>query len=116
MAPGDGGSQGGAYRPLTDRRTVRATSELFDDLDRQLPAERGQNGEPSRRDFEVFELLPLVDEIAERWDELPRLDADLPDYRILVKRGLLVPWLTVVAHLTPDGALELVALDIDAER
>ena len=70
---------------MTDRRTVRATSELFDDLDRQLPAERGQNG-------------------------------DLPDYRILVKRGLLVPWLTVVAHLTPDGALELVALDIDAER
>ena len=57
---------------MTDRRTVRATSELFDDPDRQLPAERGANGEPSRRDFEVFELLPLVDEIAERWDEIAR--------------------------------------------
>jgi hypothetical protein len=39
------------------RRQVRATAEFFRDLDRQLPGERGANGEPSTNDFQTFELL-----------------------------------------------------------
>jgi hypothetical protein len=39
------------------RRIVRATAGFFEDLDRQLPSERGPNGEPSAHDFQVFELL-----------------------------------------------------------
>ncbi len=34
-----------------DRREVRATLDFFHDLDRQLPSERGPNGEPSTSDF-----------------------------------------------------------------
>lgn len=99
---------------MTERRTVRATFGLFADLDRQLPAERGPNGEPSRRDFELHELLQVVDEVGERWDDLPLLESDLPDFRVLVKRGLLVSWFTVVGRLVDDGAIELLALDIDS--
>jgi hypothetical protein len=35
------------------RRTVRATIGFFEDLDRQLGAERGPNGEPSTNDFQA---------------------------------------------------------------
>jgi len=38
------------------RRVVRATPRFFEDLDRQLRAERGPNGEPSTNDFQVCEL------------------------------------------------------------
>ena len=45
------------------RRIVRATADFFEDLDRQLGAERGPNGEPSTNDFQVFELSLLTDSI-----------------------------------------------------
>lgn len=39
------------------RRIVRATPRFFEDLDRQVRAERGPNGEPSTNDFQVFEPI-----------------------------------------------------------
>jgi hypothetical protein len=53
------------------RRTVRATARFFEDLDRQLPDERGPAGEPSANDFQVFELIRIVDRFATGFDELP---------------------------------------------
>lgn len=44
------------------RRIVRATARFFSDLDRQLPTERGPNGEPSTNDFQVLDLLRIVEE------------------------------------------------------
>ena len=35
------------------------------------------------------------------------------DYRVLVSAGVLVPHFAVVGQLAPDGAGELVQLDID---
>jgi hypothetical protein len=95
------------------RRTARATAWFFEDLDRQLPAERGAAGEPSANDFQVFELLRIVERFAVGFDELPRLIADRDDYRILIATGVLVPRFSVVGRLAPDGAVELVQLDID---
>jgi hypothetical protein len=46
------------------RRTVRATPRFFADLDRQLPTERGPNGEPSTKDFQVLDLLRIVERFA----------------------------------------------------
>jgi hypothetical protein len=43
------------------RLVVRATADFFQDLDRQLPTERGPNGEPSTYDFQSFELLRIVE-------------------------------------------------------
>lgn len=95
------------------RRTVRATASFFDDLDRQLGAERGPNGEPSSGDFQVFELLRIVERFAIGFDDLPELIPGRPDYRILITSGTLVAVLSVIGQLAADGAVELVQLDID---
>ena len=98
-----------------ERLIVRATLDFFEDLDRQLPSERGPNGEPSTNDFQVFELLRIVERFAVGFDELPMLIPGRPDYRILIAAGTLVPRLAVVGQLASDGAVELVQLDIDLE-
>ena len=46
---------------------------FFEDLDRRLPAERGPNGEPSTNDFQVFNLLRIMEDFAANWDGLPEL-------------------------------------------
>jgi hypothetical protein len=56
-----------------ERRTVRTSPSFFEDLDRQLGSERGENGEPSVNDFQVFELLRVVEVFATQWDDLPPL-------------------------------------------
>jgi len=90
------------------RRTVRATARFFEDLDRQLPAERGSGGEPSTNDFQVFELLRIVERFAVGFDDLPRLFPDRDDYRILITAGVLMPRFSVVAESVKEGAVELV--------
>lgn len=97
------------------RRTVRATPAFFEDLDRQLGSERGANGEPSANDFQVLELLRVIEVFATRFDELPALIPGRTDYRILIASGLLVPRFSVVGQLTSDAAVELIELDLDME-
>ena len=97
----------------TQRWVVRATRDFFEDLDRQLSPERGPKGEPSRVDFEAYELLPIVERFATGWDELPELIAGRPEYRILITGGRFVPYISVVGQLAPDGAIELEKLRID---
>lgn len=75
---------------------------------RQLPAERGPESRPSANDFQVFDLIRIVDRFATDFDDLPELIPGRPDYRILVSAGMLVPPLAVVGQLAPDGAMELV--------
>ena len=98
-----------------DRRIVRATASLFDDLDRQLPAERGANGEPSSNDFQVFELLRIVEGFAVGWDYLPQLIPGRSDYRLMIATGVLIRSFAVVGQLASDGAIELIQLDIDID-
>jgi len=95
------------------RRIVRATESFFKDLDRQLQSERGPNGEPSTNDFQVFELLRIVDRFATNFEDLPELIPGRSDYRVLLSTGMLVHAFAVVGQLAPDGAAELVQLDID---
>ena len=95
------------------RRIVRATESFFKDLDRQLQSERGPNGEPSTNDFQVFELLRIVDRFATNFEDLPELIPGRSDYRVLLSTGMLVHAFAVVGQLAPDGAVELVQLDID---
>jgi hypothetical protein len=97
------------------RRTVRATPRFFADLDRQLPTERGPNGEPSTNDFQVLDLLRIVERFAVEWDDLPELIPGRSQYRILIAAGNVVARFAVVGQLAPDGAVELVQLDIDTD-
>ncbi len=98
-----------------DRRSVRITASFFEDLDGQLPHERGPNGEPSTHDFQVHELLRVVDRVATEWDTLTELIPGRTDYRILTVVGILVPVFTVVAQLASDGAIEIIEFDADWE-
>lgn len=97
------------------RREVRATLEFFRDLDRQLPHERGPNGEPSTGDFQTFELLEIVEKFATAFDDLPALFVERSDYRVLVSTGVIVRAYAVVGHTVADGAIELVSLDLDTD-
>lgn len=97
------------------RRVVRATASFFEDLDRQLPAERGREGQPSAHDFQVFELIRIVDHFATSFDELPELILGRADYRVLISAGMLVARFAAVGQLAPDGAVELVQLDLDVD-
>ncbi len=46
------------------RLTVRATVSFFENLDRQLPSTRGTGGDASVNDFQVFELLRIIERFA----------------------------------------------------
>jgi hypothetical protein len=98
-----------------DRRTVRTTQQFFEDLDRQLPPDRGAHGEPSSHDFQVYELLRVVNQFATEFDSMAELIPGRPDYRILVTAGLLVSRFAVIGQLASDGAVELVRLRLDLE-
>ena len=95
------------------RYQVRVDPDFFDDLDQQLGAERGPHGEPSRRDFDLYELLPIVDYVAEHFDQLGQEIDGRPDYRTLVVPGRLVYSVGVFAQLAPDGAVDLMGVVID---
>ena len=95
------------------RRVVRATPDFFAHLDSQLGDERGPGGEPSAADFQAYELLPIVEEFASGWEDLPELIPGRPEYRVLVKTGYLIPMISVVGQLAPDGAVALTELWVD---
>lgn len=98
-----------------ERREVRVVADFFADLDRQLGPARGPRGEPSVRDFEIHELLWVVDTFATNFDGLPPLVRGRDDYRVLIASGTIVPRLLVIGQVAGDGAVELVQLDLDLE-
>lgn len=101
---------------MSDRRTVRTTPDFFAQLDLQLRDERGPRGEPSSVDFLGYEMVAIVETFATGWEDLPALIPGRSDYRLLVKAGYLVRAFSVVGQLAPDGALDLVQIDIDTSQ
>lgn len=101
----------------SERRTVRVSHDVFDELDRVLGVERGPAGEPSVNDFLTIDLLPIVDAFALRFDELPEAVPGRPDYRLLITAGVLIRGVAVIGQLTTDGTVELlhIRLDFDTE-
>jgi hypothetical protein len=95
------------------RREVRATASFFADLDRELPAERTADGRPSTNDFQVHELFEIVEQFATGFDALPELIPGRPEYRILISTSILVRAYAAIGQLAPDGAVDLIQLDID---
>jgi hypothetical protein len=95
------------------RRIVRTTPRFFADLDRQLPAERGEDGTPSRGDFQAYELLRIVDAFATEFDGMLQPIPGRPDYRVLILAGLIVPRVSVTGQLRVDGSVELLELLLD---
>ena len=98
---------------MNERQTVRVAPSFFEDLDRQLGRERGPNGEPSVVDFQSVELIEIIDEFATGFELLPTVIEGRDDYRQLIKAGLLVRGISVIAQQVSDGAIELLRLDLD---
>lgn len=96
-------------------RTVRTTRDFFDAVDRLFPAERGPAGEPSRTDFETYDLFEIRDQFAANWDAMLRPIPGRDDYRTLIVIGRLGINYSVDGQLAQDGAIELVDLEIDDE-
>jgi hypothetical protein len=96
-----------------DARHVRPTRQFYNDLHRQLGPERGPAGEPSRIDFELYDLLMIFEVFSKRWEELPEFIPGRPQYRVLINPGVLVRSYRVYAALTADGSVELLSLRID---
>ena len=97
-------------KPLRD---VRPTRQFYADLHRQLPAERGEDGTPSRVDFELYDLVDILDSFGREWDDLPPLIPGRSDYRIPITSGVLVAAYSVQAVLNQDGVIELISLGVD---
>jgi hypothetical protein len=96
------------------RRVVRVTTDLFLQLDSQLPAERGVRGEPTVAEFAATDLLDIVDAFAALWDDLPPTIPGRSEYRTLITRGRLAYAVAVNGQLSPvDGAVELTGITID---
>lgn len=53
------------------RRRVRVSESFFEQLDELFGPDRGENGEPSRLDFTLFELPDVMERFAVDWDRLP---------------------------------------------
>lgn len=96
-----------------ERRVVRVSSSLFDQLDAQLRAERGPAGEPSAADFVVMELPSVVERFATAFDGLPETIEGAPGARMIIAPGLLVHAYVVYGVLTTDGVVELIGITIE---
>ena len=57
--------------------------------------------------------MPIFTRFATGWDGLPRLVPGREDYRVLVVRGVLLRAISVMGQLAPDGAIELVDIELD---
>jgi hypothetical protein len=93
---------------------VRATAAFFEDVDRQLPAERGPAASHRRT---TSGLRALADRRAprNRFDDLPRLIPNREDYRILIIAGVLVRHSPSSASSRRTASSNSSELDIDLE-
>jgi hypothetical protein len=95
------------------RRQVRVTAGFFDQLDAQLPAERGPRGEPSVTDFIAVVLPTIIDRFAEQFDDLPELVAGVTATRMFIGPGVLVRAIAVYGILSDDDVIDLVGIAIN---
>jgi hypothetical protein len=98
------------------RRQVRVTPAFFDQVDDQLPAERGPHGEPSATDFIALELPAIIERFGTTFDQLPETIEGVPTARMLIVPGVLAHAIAVFGLLTDDNAIELIGITIDPDR
>lgn len=96
------------------RREVRVAESFFEELDRQLPSDRGAHGEPSATDFLLIDLPAIADEFAARFDELPPAAPGVSSIRMFLGSAVLVPAVVVHGVEVTDGIVHLVGVEIDA--
>ena len=94
-------------------RLVRFQEAFFDDLDRQLPAERGADGTPSATDFLLYDLPPIRDALAFDFDGTTTEVPGTAPLRVFLGTGSLVRGIAVYAFLAADHNVNVIAVDLD---
>ena len=99
---------------MTGRRQTRVTDQFFDRLDELLPSERTAAGAPSATDFVAYDLPPVLDELAGRYEDvtLP-VDESSGAVRVFIGVGALVQRFAVYTELVTDDVIEVFWLDVD---
>ena len=64
-------------------------------------------------DFLVIDLPAVVDRFATDFDALPEIIEGLPTARMLIVHGRLVSQFVVYGLESPDGAVDLIGIDIE---
>lgn len=96
-----------------DRRVVRVSTAFFDQLDRQLGTNRGNEGEPSATDFLVIDLPVIVERFATDFERLPETVEGVTAARVLVATGRLVRAVAVYGLLAADDSVDLIGIEFD---
>jgi hypothetical protein len=55
----------------------------------------------------------IIDALAEDYEAVTAALTELPEIRVLIMSGLLIPYIAVYAVVADDGAVEIVYLEID---
>ncbi|MCW2752355.1 MAG: hypothetical protein JWR83_3465 [Aeromicrobium sp.] len=91
-------------------RLVRFAQSFFDHLDDLLPRERDEHGNPSSTDFLLYDLPRIRDLLACDFERNTLAISDIPDLRVFIGAGVLVPRIAVYAYLCADDSVEVIGL------
>jgi hypothetical protein len=83
-------------------RSVRFTTDFFDDLDQQLAEARTDDGHPSQLDFLLYELPRLRDLFASDFEANTLAIDEIAHIRVMIPAGQLVGFTSLYAQLTAD--------------
>jgi len=97
---------------VTGRREVRVSDAFFVELDLQIGAERGPNGEPLATDLLVMDLPAIIDRFSSGFDDLPEVVEGLTTARMFIGTGAPVRAFVVHGLETSEGAVELVGIEL----
>jgi len=98
--------------PDVSSRTVRFLQTFFDDLDSQLPAQRGVGGVPSSTDFLLYDLPTIRDLLADDFERHTTEMLELSPMRLFIGAGTLVRGVVLYAYVAADDAIDVVALEL----
>lgn len=93
-------------------RPVRFLPQFFEELDQQLPTERGHDGAPSATDFLLYDLPTIRDALASDFERNTLEVAGAEPIRVLIGSGTLVRAVAVYAFLTPVGVVAVIGVAI----
>ncbi len=95
-------------------RLVRFLPQFFDELDLQLPDQRGAGGAPSAADFLLYDLPSMRDRLATAFElnTLAIIGAD--SIRVLIGSGTLVRAVAIYAYVDDDDYVAVIGIDIES--
>ena len=96
-------------------RFVCFRTPFFDDLDRQLPAERHVSGAPSAMDFLLYELPTIRDLLAADFEAITTAVGGRDPLRLYLGTGTLVRAVALYCVRAADDHIDVVGLELDLE-